>query len=100
MNRIQERWPAVGGVENGAHTFECTSSNGFVVRLVLTLMICCLCLAWMHAVHIESSFEYPSIRDRRVVGLLWARRQCHSCDSEIVRDFRVVFVRVMVVGGL
>jgi len=39
----------------------------------------------MHAVHIESAFEYPSIRDRRVVGLMWARRQCHRRDSEIVR---------------
>jgi len=43
----------------------------------------------MHAVHIESSFVYPSIRDRRVAGLMWARRRCHSRDSEIVRGFRV-----------
>ena len=77
-------------MENGPHTSECTSSNGFVVQLVLTLMIFCLCLAWMHAVHIESSFVYPSIRDRRAVELIWARWQCHSRDSEIVRDFRVV----------
>jgi len=42
-------------VENGPHTSECTSLNGIVVRLVLTLMIFCLCLVWMHAVHIESS---------------------------------------------
>ena len=55
-------------MEHGPHTSECMSSNGFVVRLVLTLMMFCLCLAWMHAVHIESSFVYPSIRDRRVVG--------------------------------
>jgi len=94
-------------VESGPHTSECTSSNGFVVRLVLTLMIFCLCLAWMHAVHIESSFVYPSITDCRAVGLMWARRRCHSHDSRIVRGFRVVFVRgfqvvfvCMVVGGL
>jgi len=86
-------------VENGPHTSECTSSNGFVVLLVLTLMIFCLCLAWMHAVHIESSFVYPSIRDCRAVGLMWARQRCHNCDSEIVRGFRVVFVST-VVGGL
>jgi len=55
-------------VENGPHTSECMSSTGFVVRVVLTLMIFCLNLAWMHAVHIESSLVYPSIRDRRVVG--------------------------------
>jgi len=83
---------------NGPHTFECTSSNGFVVRLVLTLMIFCLCLARMHAVHIESSFVYPSIRDRRVVGLMWARRRCHSLDSEIMRGFRVGFGNSVVDG--
>jgi len=55
-------------MENSPHISECKSSNGFVVRLVLTLMIICLCLAWMHALHIESSFEYPSMRDRRAVG--------------------------------
>jgi hypothetical protein len=55
-------------MENGPHISECTSSNSFVVRLVLTLIICCLCLAWMHAVHIEPSFEYPSMRDHRAVG--------------------------------
>jgi len=74
-------------VVNGPHTSECMSSNGFVVHLVLTLMIFCLCLAWMHAVQIESSFVYPSIRDRSVVGAMWARWQCHSRDSEIVRGF-------------
>jgi len=58
-----------------------------------------LVLGLMHAVHIESSFVYPSIRDRRAVGLMWARRRCHSRDSEIVRGFRVVFVRGTVVGG-
>jgi hypothetical protein len=31
---------------------------------------------------------------------MWARRRCHSRDSEIVRGFRVVFVRGTVVGGL
>ena len=41
--------------------------------------------------HFESSFVYPSSRDRRVVGLMWARRRCHSRDSEIVRGFRVGF---------
>jgi len=80
-------------MENGQHTSECMSSNGFVVRLVLTLMIFCLCLAWMHAVHIEWSFVYPSIRDRRAVELMRARRRCHSRDSEMVRGFQVVFVR-------
>ena len=45
----------------------------------------------MHAVHIESSFVYPSLGDCRVVGLKLARRPCHSCDSEIVRGFRVGF---------
>jgi len=78
-------------VENGPHTSECPCSNSLVVRLVLTLMIFCLCLAWMHAVHIESSFVYPPSRDRRVVGSMWASRQCHSRDSEIVRGFRVGF---------
>ena len=86
-------------MENGPYTSECTSSNGIVVRLVLTLMIFCLCLAWMHAVHIESSFVHPSIRDRRAVGLMWARERCYSRDSEIVRGFRVVLVST-VVGGL
>jgi len=62
------------GVENGPHMSECISLNGFVVRLVFTLMIFCLCLAWIHVVHIESSFVYPSIRDCRVVGLVWARQ--------------------------
>jgi hypothetical protein len=51
-------------------------------------------------VHIESSFVYPSIRDRRAVELMCARRHCHSRDSEIVRGFRVVLVRGTVVGGL
>ena len=88
------------GVENGPHKSESTSSNGFVVRLVLTLMIFCFCWAWKQAVHIESSFVYPSIRDCRVVGLMRARRRCHSCDSEIVRGFRVVCVTGTVVGGL
>ena len=78
-------------MDNGPHTSECMSSNGFVVRLVLTLMIFRLCLAWMHAVHIEPSFVYPSIRDHRVVGLMWARWRCHSRDSGIVRGFRVGF---------
>ena len=78
-------------MENGPHTSECTSSNGFVVRLVLTLINFCSCLAWMHAVHIESSFVYPSITEYRVIGLMLARRRCHSCDSEIVRGFRVGF---------
>jgi hypothetical protein len=55
-------------VENGAHTSECMS-NGFVVRLVLTLMIFRLCSAWIHAVHIESSFIYPSMRDHIVTAL-------------------------------
>jgi len=85
-------------VEHGPHTSECTSSNGFVVRLVSTLMIVCFSLAWMHAVHIELSFVYPSIRDLRAVRLMWARWRCHSRDSEIVRGFRVVFVST-VVGG-
>jgi hypothetical protein len=76
---------------NGPQTSECTSSNGFVVHLFLTLMIFCLCLAWMHAVHIELSFVYPSIRDRMAVGLMWARGRCHSRDSEIMRGFRVGF---------
>jgi hypothetical protein len=94
-------------VQNGPHTSECTSSNGFVVRLVLTLMIFCLCLAWMHAVHIESSLVYLSITDRGAVGSMWARRRCHSHDSGIVGGFRVVFERgfqvvcvCTVVGGL
>ena len=38
--------------------------------------------------HIESSCVYPSIRDCRVVGFIWASRRCHSLDSEIIRDFR------------
>jgi len=45
----------------------------------------------MHAVHIELSFVYASIRDRRVERLMWDRPGCHSCDSEIVRCFRVRF---------
>jgi len=94
-------------VENGPQISECTSSNGFVVRLVLTFMIFCLCLAWMYAVYIEYSFVYPTIRDRRAVRLLWARWRCHNRDSETVRGLRVVFVRGFcvdfvstVVGGL
>ena len=74
-------------MEKDTHTPECRGSNGCVAHLVLTLIIVCLCLAWMHAVDIVSSFVYPSIRDRRAVGILWARRQCHSGDSEIVRGF-------------
>jgi hypothetical protein len=69
-------------MENDPHIFECKSSNGFVARVILTLMI--FCLAWMHAVHIELSFEYPPVRDGRAVGCMWARRRCHSRDSEIV----------------
>jgi len=42
-------------------------------------------------VHIEWSFVYPSIRDRRALGLMWARRPCPSRDSEIVRGFQVGF---------
>ena len=72
------------GVDNSPHTSECMSSNGFVVRWVLTLMIFCLCLAWMHAVHIQSSVVYPSIRDHRAVGSMWARQQCHGRNSEIL----------------
>ena len=55
-------------MENGPHISEYTSSNGFVVRLVLSSMIFCLCLAWMPVVPIELSFECPSRRDRRAVG--------------------------------
>jgi len=46
----------------------------------------------MQTVHIESSCVYPSIRDFMVVGFIWASRECHSLDSEIVRDFRVDLV--------
>jgi hypothetical protein len=74
-------------VENVPLTSECPSSNGYEVRLVLTLMIFCLCLAWMHAVQIEPSFVYPSIRNRRAVGLMWAGQRCQSRDSAIVRGF-------------
>ena len=74
-------------METGPHTTECMSSNGFVVRLVLTLIIFCWCLAWTHAVHIVLSFVYPSITDCTAVGLMWARRQYHSRDSQIVRGF-------------
>jgi len=49
----------------------------------------------MHAVHIESYFVYPTMRDRRAVRWMWARRQCHSCDSQIVSGFGD-----SVVGGL
>jgi hypothetical protein len=42
-------------------------------------------------VYIESSVVYLSITDCRVVGLMWARRQCHSRDSKIVRGFPVGF---------
>jgi len=76
-------------MEHCLHMSECMSSNGFVVHLLLTLMIFCLCLAWMHVVHIELSFVYPSFRERRVVGLMYARRRCHSCESVYVRGFRV-----------
>ena len=54
----------------------------------------------MHAVHIESSFGYPSIRDHRAVGLVWARRRCHSHEPKIVRGFRVVVVRGTVLAVL
>jgi hypothetical protein len=43
----------------------------------------------MHEVHIELSFVYPSIRDRRAVGLIWATWRWHSHDAEYVRGFRV-----------
>jgi len=35
------------------------------------------------------------------VGYIWASRQCHSLDSEIVRDFRVdlVFAAVGALAG-
>jgi len=35
------------------------------------------------------------------VGSIWASRQCHSLDSDIVRDFRVdlVFAAVGALGG-
>jgi hypothetical protein len=78
-------------MENGPHISECTSSNCFVVCLVLTLMIFCLCLAWIHVVHIGSSFVYPSIRDGGIVGIMWARQRCTGRDSEIVRGFQVGF---------
>ena len=78
-------------MENGPPTSECTSSNGCVLSLVLTLMIFHLCLAWIHSVHIESSFEYPSKRDHRAVGPMWAWWWCHSRDSGIVGGFRVGF---------
>jgi len=41
----------------------------------------------MHVVHIESSFVYPSIRYRTVVGLMWARQGYYSRDAEIVSGF-------------
>jgi hypothetical protein len=78
-------------MENVPHTSECTSSNDFIVGLVLTSMSFSECLAWMHAVLIESSFVYPSITDRKAVALMWAGRCCHSRDSGIVRGFQVVF---------
>ena len=76
----------------GPHTSDGTSSKGFVVRLTGTLMSFCFCLAWKQTVHIESSCVYPSIRDFMVVGFIWASRQCHNLDSEIVRDFQVDLV--------
>jgi len=75
-------------VEDSPYTFECMSSNGFVVRLVLTLIIFYLYLAWTQVVHIESSFVYPSIRDRRAVGLMWARRSVSNGSNPLER-FRV-----------
>jgi len=58
------------GVENGPQTSECTSSNGFVMRLTLTQMNFCLCLAWLHMVHIESSFVNLGMRDRTEAGCI------------------------------
>jgi hypothetical protein len=48
-------------------------------------------LAWIHVVHIGSSFVYPSIRDGGIVGIMWARQRCTGRDSEIVRGFQVGF---------
>jgi len=89
------------GVEKGPHTSECTNTKGFVVHLTGTLMNLCLCMAWMQTVHIESSSVYPPIRVFMEVGFIWASRQCHSVDSEIVRDFQVdlVFAAVGAFGG-
>jgi len=38
------------------------------------------------------------MRDRTEVGCMWARRQCHSLDCEIVRAFRVDFDFVAAIG--
>jgi len=55
------------GREHGPHISECTGSNGFVVRLVLTLMMFNLGLARMHAVHVELSVVSPSMSDCKAV---------------------------------
>jgi len=78
-------------MENGPDTSKCMISNGFEECKVITLMIICLFWAWMHMVNIASSFVYPSISDHRAAQCLWARREWHSRDSEIVRGFQVGF---------
>jgi len=92
MNSIEYRLSPKVGVEKEPHTSEYTSSKGFVVHLTGTLMNLSLCLAWMQAVHIESSCVYPLIRVFTALGLIWASRRCQSLDSGIVRDFRVDLV--------
>jgi hypothetical protein len=46
----------------------------------------------MQTVQIESSCEYPTIRDILVVGFICASCPFHIHDSEIMRDFRVDLV--------
>jgi len=78
-------------MENSPPTSECIDPNGFVVPLVMTLMIFCLCLAWMLTMHIEASFVYSWMRDGWAVGWMLAAWQCDSGDSEIVSGFQVAF---------
>jgi len=103
MNSIYNPLSPKVGVEKGPHTSECTSSQGFVVRLTGTLMNLCLCLAWMQTVHIVSSCVYPLTRDFMAVGFICASRWCHSLDSEIVRDLVLAAIRALddsIVGSI
>jgi len=50
----------------------------------------------MQTLHIESSCEYPSIRDFLAIGFERASCQYHSLDSQSVRDFPVDLVFALV----
>jgi hypothetical protein len=62
--------PLTVGVEIGPHTSQCTCSKDFVVRVTLTGLTFCVCLAWMHKVHNELSFLYLEKSDHSEAGFM------------------------------